>query len=79
MFEELLYLEKKFSNIKLAKKRFNSIWGGSSLLTTILSCFADIFTFWNDWNFVINLSETDFPIRYFLFNLIVFLIIIVLF
>lgn len=65
MYDELLYLERKFVNVRLARKRFAPIWGGSSLLASILSCFEDIFTVWkDDWDFVVNLSETDFPLKY---------------
>lgn len=65
LYNELLALEDKYPNIKLAQQRFASIWGGSSLLTTILSCIQNAFNVqnWNNWDFILNLSETDFPIK----------------
>lgn len=56
-------LEKQFPNIKLATNRFSTIWGGASLLTMLLSAMKDFFALGWQWDFVINLSESDFPIK----------------
>ncbi|TNN13274.1 Xylosyltransferase oxt [Schistosoma japonicum] len=45
--------------------RFSPIWGGQSLLDMFLSSLKDLSTNMSDWewDFVINLSERDMPIR----------------
>ena len=63
MHRELSKLEKQFPNIKLATKRFSSIWGGASLLTMLLTSMSEILTLRWKWDYVINLSESDFPIK----------------
>lgn len=63
LHRKLSVLETHFPNIKMAKKRFSTIWGGASLLTMLLTSMKDILALnWN-WDFVINLSESDFPIK----------------
>lgn len=65
MYNELLKLEQKFPNIKLARKRFSTIWGGASLLQMLLASMEDLLTMYSNWkwNFVLNLSESDFPVK----------------
>lgn len=63
LHRELLKLENNFPNIKLASKRFSTIWGGASLLTMLLSSMSEILTLGWKWDYVINLSESDFPIK----------------
>jgi protein xylosyltransferase len=57
-------LESIFPNIRLSRKRFSTIWGGASLLEMLLSCMTDLLELdeWK-WDFVLNLSESDFPIK----------------
>ena len=64
LYRELLKLEPKFPNIRLARKRFSSIWGGASLLQMLLSCMEYLLyeSGWQ-WDFVLNLSESDFPLK----------------
>lgn len=55
------------NNFYIAEWSFPSIWGGSTLLKVHLNAMKDILEFkksklWN-WDFVLNLSETDFPIK----------------
>lgn len=33
-------------------------------MTAILSCIREALNEWNDWNFILNLSESSFPIKY---------------
>ncbi|XP_039284887.1 xylosyltransferase oxt [Nilaparvata lugens] len=65
MFRELLELEQ-LSNVKLARERHATIWGGASLLTMLLESMrmlvSDSYAHWH-WDFLINLSESDFPIK----------------
>ncbi|EDW78740.1 oxt [Drosophila willistoni] len=63
LYRKLLELETKFSNIRLARKRFSTIWGGASLLTMLLQCMQDLLKSNWQWDFVINLSESDFPVK----------------
>lgn len=63
MYRELLDLELKFTNIRLARTRFSTIWGGASLLTMLLQCMDDLLKSSYKWDFVINLSESDFPVK----------------
>ena len=62
LFRELLPLESQYRNIKLSRERFSSIWGGASLLSVLLSSMKELLDYAN-WDFVINLSESDFPIK----------------
>lgn len=43
-----------------------TMWGGTSLLQMHLRVFRDLLGMRNKWNwdFIINLSETDFPIKF---------------
>ncbi|XP_017108947.2 xylosyltransferase oxt [Drosophila bipectinata] len=63
LYRKLLELEAKFPNIRLARKRFSTIWGGASLLTMLLQCMQDLLSSNWHWDFVINLSESDFPVK----------------
>nr|CAG4646048.1 EOG090X01AN [Macrothrix elegans] len=62
LYRHLLNLENKFSNIKITKNRHASIWGGASLLDVILSAITELLQIDNKWEWVFNLSESDFPI-----------------
>ncbi|XP_075979253.1 xylosyltransferase oxt [Anticarsia gemmatalis] len=63
LHRKLSVLEKQFSNIKLATKRYSTIWGGASLLKMLLTSMKDFMSLGWQWDFVINLSESDFPIK----------------
>lgn len=63
LFRELLYLEKKFPNIKLSKKRYATIWGGASLLKMLRNCMNELLHLEWNWDFVLNLSESDYPVK----------------
>lgn len=64
LYTQLLPLEQRASNIRLARRRFSTIWGGASLLTMLLASMDDLrrIADWR-WDFVINLSESDFPVK----------------
>lgn len=64
LYRELLQLEKSSDNIRLARKRYSTIWGGASLLQMLLESMKDLLAEekWK-WDFVINLSESDFPVK----------------
>jgi len=55
------------NNFYISDWSFPSIWGGSTLLQVHLNVMKDVLEFkksknW-DWDFILNLSETDFPIK----------------
>uniref|UniRef100_A0A183CU05 protein xylosyltransferase n=1 Tax=Globodera pallida TaxID=36090 RepID=A0A183CU05_GLOPA len=57
---------KGFSNFRVAKRRMATIWGGSALLDLFLWTVAETVggpdPKWTQWDYVVNLSETDMPI-----------------
>ncbi|KYQ54323.1 Xylosyltransferase oxt [Trachymyrmex zeteki] len=68
LYREMLELEKscKLNNIKVARgegMRHASIWGGASLLTTFLKSAQQILAYHQHWDFLVNLSESDFPLK----------------
>ncbi|XP_043284681.1 xylosyltransferase oxt [Venturia canescens] len=68
LYREMLDVEKtcRANNIKVAKgigRRHASIWGGASLLTTLLSSAQEMLKHPHHWDFLVNLSESDFPIK----------------
>lgn len=64
LYDELVLLSKRISNIYLTNKRYPTTWGASSLLTAHLEAFKQIFDElkWN-FSFILNLSESDFPLK----------------
>ncbi|CAG4947735.1 unnamed protein product [Parnassius apollo] len=63
MHRKLSVLEQQFPNVRLARERYATIWGGASLLKMLLSSMKDFFALGWRWDYVINLSESDFPIK----------------
>ncbi|XP_012525203.1 xylosyltransferase oxt [Monomorium pharaonis] len=68
LYREMLELEKscKLNNIKVARGeglRHASIWGGASLLTTFLKSAQQMLAYNQHWDFLVNLSESDFPLK----------------
>ncbi|KAK7082661.1 Xylosyltransferase 2 [Halocaridina rubra] len=64
LYREVLQLEEQFPNIQVSRYRLSTIWGGASLLTILLHCMKQVLEIssW-DWDFIINLSESDYPIK----------------
>jgi protein xylosyltransferase len=66
MFREMLELEMKLPDqIVVARKRLATIWGGVSLLEILLTSMKELLTLHEKWpwDYVINLSESDFPLK----------------
>ena len=64
LYRELLKLEDIFLNVRLARERFATIWGGASRLQAHLSIMKTLLTVFNwRWDYYINLSETHYPIK----------------
>ncbi|XP_038841435.1 xylosyltransferase 1-like [Salvelinus namaycush] len=57
-------LASQYSNVRVTSWRMSTIWGGASLLTMYLRSMDDLLKMadWN-WDFFINLSGADYPIR----------------
>lgn len=58
-------LAAQYPNVRVTPWRMATIWGGASLLTMYLRSMADLLAMrdWS-WDFFINLSAADYPIRY---------------
>ena len=65
MYREVSKLATVLPNLRMVRTRFSTIWGGASLLTMLLSALQELLSMWDwsDWDFVLNLSESDFPIK----------------
>ncbi|XP_055620367.1 xylosyltransferase oxt isoform X2 [Toxorhynchites rutilus septentrionalis] len=65
LYRELLKLEPFFPNIRVSRNRWSTIWGGASLLQMLLSSMEHLLKETPDWewDFVMNLSESDFPVK----------------
>lgn len=57
-------LESISKNILLSRERYSTIWGGASLLQMLVTSMNTLINNkeWA-WDFIINLSESDFPIK----------------
>ena len=64
MYRELTGLTKQFTNVRMMERRLSTIWGGASLLKMHLAALEDLVAMedWK-WDFFINLSESDYPIK----------------
>ncbi|KAL7073812.1 hypothetical protein ACQ4LE_007415, partial [Meloidogyne hapla] len=68
MQSEMLKIQKTFEskgffNFKVLRKRFATIWGGSSLLEIFLFViYQSIYELNIKWDYIINLSEKDMPL-----------------
>jgi len=64
LYRELLVLERSLPNVHLARHRYATIWGGASLLQMLLSSMNELLELGWEWDFIINLSESDFPVKW---------------
>ncbi|XP_033826932.2 xylosyltransferase 1-like [Periophthalmus magnuspinnatus] len=64
LHRQMLLLADKYPNVRVTPWRMATIWGGASLLTMYLRSMDDLLkmTDWS-WDFFINLSAADYPIR----------------
>ena len=62
MYSKLVILQN-LPNIKVTKERFRIFWASNTILYVLLAAFRDILQV--GWNFVyvINISESDFPVK----------------
>lgn len=64
LYREMASRAVNWPNLRMASQRFSTIWGGASLLTMLLASIQELLAMkdW-DWDFVLNLSESDYPIK----------------
>uniref|UniRef100_A0A8C6UJC0 Xylosyltransferase 1 n=1 Tax=Neogobius melanostomus TaxID=47308 RepID=A0A8C6UJC0_9GOBI len=64
LHREVLLLAERYPNVRLTPWRMSTIWGGASLLSMYLRSMDDLLKMadW-PWDFFINLSAADYPIR----------------
>uniref|UniRef100_A0A481CHM8 Xylosyltransferase 1 n=3 Tax=Sus scrofa TaxID=9823 RepID=A0A481CHM8_PIG len=64
LHRQVLQFAAQYSNVRVTPWRMATIWGGASLLSTYLQSMRDLLemTDW-PWDFFINLSAADYPIR----------------
>lgn len=58
---ELQHDLKEYKNVIFAPSRYRTIWGGTSLLPMTIDAISQLARY--NWDFLINLSESDFPIK----------------
>lgn len=63
LYGELVELMSDFTNVQIAPWREAPIWGGTSLLTTIMKGLVDLLRIDHKWDFFINLSFADLPVK----------------
>ncbi|XP_005739957.1 xylosyltransferase 1-like [Pundamilia nyererei] len=64
LHREVVSLASRYPNVRVTPWRMATIWGGASLLTMYLRSMEDLLSMahWS-WDFFINLSAADYPIR----------------
>ncbi|KAM8842522.1 xylosyltransferase 1-like [Synchiropus picturatus] len=64
LHRQIQALAAQYPNVRVTPWRMATIWGGASLLTMYLRSMADLLAMrdWS-WDFFINLSAADYPIR----------------
>ena len=64
MYRAAVTLSQQYNNVCVTTQRHATIWGGSSLLTVLLQAMNElVFKEGWEWDFLINLSESDYPIK----------------
>ncbi|XP_051989097.1 xylosyltransferase 1 [Xyrauchen texanus] len=64
LHRQMVALANQYPNVQVTSWRMSTIWGGASLLTMYLQSMKDLLAMrdW-PWDFFINLSAADYPIR----------------
>uniref|UniRef100_A0A8C1CCQ8 Xylosyltransferase 1 n=1 Tax=Cyprinus carpio carpio TaxID=630221 RepID=A0A8C1CCQ8_CYPCA len=64
LHRKMVALARQYPNVRITPWRMSTIWGGASLLTMYLQSMKDLLAMrdWS-WDFFINLSAADYPIR----------------
>ena len=62
MYQELKYLEA-YPNIKFSNMRYRTFWASNTILYMMLTGIREMMVSGWDFDYVMNLSESDFPMR----------------
>ncbi|NP_001085934.1 xylosyltransferase I L homeolog [Xenopus laevis] len=64
LHRQVLQFASQYPNVRVTSWRMSTIWGGASLLSTYLQSMRDLLEMsdWS-WDFFINLSAADYPVR----------------
>ncbi|XP_039631848.1 xylosyltransferase 1 [Polypterus senegalus] len=64
LHRQVVAIAAQYQNVRITPWRMSTIWGGASLLTMYLQSMKDLLNMadWK-WDFFINLSAADYPIR----------------
>ncbi|XP_041133745.1 xylosyltransferase 1-like isoform X2 [Polyodon spathula] len=64
LHRQVVVMASQYPNVRVTPWRMSTIWGGASLLTMYLQSMKDLLDMgdWS-WDFFINLSAADYPIR----------------
>ena len=62
MYQELSQLEAA-PNIRFFRQRYRSFWGSNSILFLLLQGMRELLEAGWEWDYVMNISESDFPVR----------------
>ncbi|XP_066498061.1 xylosyltransferase 1 [Hoplias malabaricus] len=64
LHRQMVVLASQYPNVRVTRWRMSTIWGGASLLSMYLQSMKDLLSMddW-PWDFFINLSAADYPIR----------------
>ena len=62
MYSKLVSLQA-FPNIKVANERFRTFWASNTILYVLLATFRQILQLGWDFDYVVNISESDFPVK----------------
>ena len=62
MYSKLVTLEK-IPNIKVVRQRFKTFWASNTILYFLLSAFKEILELGWNFDYVMNISESDFPVK----------------
>lgn len=54
---------RNMNNVFLSRRRFLTSWGGISLVYAEMNAFIELLQMSPSWDWYINLSDTDYPVR----------------
>lgn len=63
LYQRLIPLVRALDNVWLVDERHSAIWGGTSLLHTLLASMHQLLSIQCHWHYVLNLSESDLPVK----------------
>lgn len=61
LYNEVVSLTRRYTNVYVTSWRYPTVWGGANLYEVYLRGLKDLLKL--QWDFFLNLSESDFPIK----------------